>query len=131
MNRVLILALALCLTVASCSRGFIFKAFNNSGEDLIIISYDGKLVPHEFVVAAGASVDVQFPTILTIKHPKGEWKYDLVRTDNRYHYTRAGGLRVQDIQIEADGSIYLILPNQKYSGKCFNHQPDGYPIRPK
>ena len=131
MNRVLLLTLALCLSVASCSRGLIFKAFNNSGEDLIIVSYDGKLVPHEFVVAAGATVDVQFPTVLIIKHPKGEWKYDLIRTDKRYHYTRACGLRVQDIQIESDGSIYIILPDQKYFGKHFNNQSYGYTIRPK
>jgi hypothetical protein len=131
MKKILLSALLLCLTVVSCSRGFIFKAFNNSGQDLVIVSYDGKLVPHEFHVASAASVDVQFPTQLRIKHPNGEWKYDLARTDNRYHYTRAGGLRVQDIQIEADGAIYLLLPKTKQAAKQFPPQPDGYPIRPK
>jgi hypothetical protein len=131
MKKILLSALALCLMVVSCSRGFIFKAFNNSGQDLVIVSYDGKLVPHEFRVAVGESVDVQFPTKLTIKHSNGEWEYDLVRTDKRYHYTRTGGLRVQDIQIEADGAIYLLPPKTKQAGRQFPPQPDGFPIRPK
>jgi hypothetical protein len=131
MKRVLLLPLVLCLTVVSCSRGFVFKAFNNSGEDLVVISYNGKLVPHEFAVAAGASVDVPFPTRLSIKHPSGEWRYDLVWTDKRYHYTRAGGLRVQDVQIEADGAIYLLSPKSKQAVQQFPTQPNGYPIRPR
>jgi hypothetical protein len=131
MKKILLLALALCVTVVSCSRGFIFKAINNSGQNLVIVSYDGKLVPHEFPVATGSSVDVQFPTQLSIKHSKGEWKYDLVRTDKRYYYTRSGGLRVQDIQIEADGAIYLLQPKTKQAVRQFPQQPDGFPIRPK
>ncbi len=131
MKKILLLALALGLTVVSCSRGFVVKAFNNSGEDLVIVSYDGERVPHEFSVAARASVDVQFSNQLSINHTKGEWKYDLVRTDQRYHYNRAGGLRVQDIQIDTDGAIYLLLPKTKKTVKQFPPQPDGYPIRPK
>src|SRR5260221_4097870 len=133
MKRTLFLSLAACLATAACSRGFIFKAFNNIGRDLIIVSYDGRLVPHEFSVAAGASVDVQFSTKLTIKRSNGEWEYDLARTGSSYHYTQAGGLGlcVQDIQIESDGTIYLLSPKTKQAVKQFPSQPVGFPLKPR
>jgi hypothetical protein len=130
-KQIILAVLALCLMGMSCSRGFIFKALNNSGQDLVIVSYDGKLAPHEFPVAAGASVDVQFPTQLSIRHSKGEWKYTLVQAGDRYAYSRMGGLRVQDIQIQADGQIYLLQPKTRNAVKQFPPQPDGYPMCPR
>ena len=131
MRVIFIALLALCVSVISCSRAFVFKVFNNSGQDLIILSYDGKLVPHEFPVAAGSTVDVQFPTKLSIIHSGNEWKYDLPRLDKTYEYTRASGVRVQDIQIETSGFIYLLLPKTKEAVHQFPAQPDGFPIMPK
>lgn len=131
MRIFVIISLTLCLTTVSCSRGFVFKVFNNSGQDLVVVSCDGKLVPHMFPVGTGATVDVQFPTKLSIKHSSAEWKYDLPLLDKRYQYLRAGGLRVQDIQIEANGFIYLLLPNTKKVVQQFPPQPAGFPLMPK
>jgi len=127
----LLLLLTCSISLTSCTRGFVYKVFNNSGQDLVIISYDGEFTPKEYPIKSGAFADVSFPSKLVIRHPKGEWTYDLVPYKKSYEYARTGGPRVQDVQIESDGSIYLLLPRTKQAVHSFPSQFDGYPLRPK
>jgi hypothetical protein len=128
---ILNLVLLFSLLLVSCSRGFVYKVFNNSGQDLTVVCYDSKDVPTEYHIKAGAFHDVHYPSKLVIKHDKGEWRYDRLQHTSAYEYSRTAGPRVQDVQVEADGVIYLLLPNTKQTVKQFPSQPDGYPLRPK
>jgi hypothetical protein len=133
----MLLAAWLVVALTSCSRGFVFCAINNSGKDLTIISYDTKLNPKEYALKSAGTVDVSMPTRLVIKYDSGDWQYaewdrQLSVNASIYKYERANGIRVQDIQIESNGEIYLLRDNRKRPPvKEFPLQPEGFPLKPK
>ena len=131
MRTISLLFFSLSLLVLSCSRGFVYKVFNNSGQDIVVMSYDSASVLKSIPLQNRQARDVPFPSKLIIRNASRDWKYTLPLYRSEYEYTRAAGFRVQDVQIEPNGSIYLLLPKTTAPVAQFPPQPPNFPLTPQ
>jgi hypothetical protein len=123
-------ALICVLFYTSCTQGFVFRVFNNTGDDLVIVCYDFKMTPKEYPVKNGLHTKIPFTTKLIIKHSSDQWEYGTVPTNEQYKYFHYG-LRSQALQIEPGGNIYVLLPKIEHIVAELPSQPTGFPVSPK
>jgi hypothetical protein len=125
MKYALLLPVSLFLLFCGCTKTPYLVLFNNSGRSITINS-EGTI----YVVASGAAKEVQYPgntELLTINStPKTKREYKVRYPDKAY----MNGNKFY-VQIESDGSIYVIPPRSQVPVKQFVAQPDGFPWRPK
>jgi hypothetical protein len=77
-------------------------------------------------------VVIGFPSSFTIKHQSDEWQYRTMPVYKRYKYEYAHHLiRMQDLQVEPGGDIYLLMPRSKNVVSQFPSQPLGFPLKPE
>ena len=136
MKRTLSVFVASCCVIllASCQRGIVYVMFNNTGQDITILSYDTKMEPKSYTVKHGTAVDVQTPFVLKVRIAGREWVYDDwkdVRVGKEFQYARPLGLIDERFQIESDGAIYVLPAAAERIASSFPQQPKGLPIRPR
>lgn len=118
------IGVGLAILVSSCSiRPKIFL-YNNSGQALTILTEDGS-----YHVVGGAIVEILYPKSQTmqINVQETQWKYKLAYPPKEY--MTVGGHEMH-FQIEANGFIYVLLPQQQGPALDLSAQPKGFPLTP-
>ncbi len=129
--------IAVCCACAvlfvSCQKGFVFRVFNHTGSDLVLLSYDTEMHALEYSIKTGAAEDIASPTALTVTLPSGgRWEYEMRTVPRKYWYSRSS-LGKSDIrlQIEPDGLIYVLEPGTPSPVVQLPKQPEGFPLHPR
>jgi hypothetical protein len=129
-----VLTATLTVLLVSCHKGFVYRIFNNSGEDIILWSYDTKMNATEYVIKSGRAEDVANPCRLSVKQVTSgrEWVYDPVPLSKEYWYSRSSfGKTDVRFQLEPDGGIFVLAPGTQAIVSKFVAQPTGFPLRPR
>ena len=119
--------------LTSCSRAVVFHMFNNTELDIEVLTRDsvGKVTRHH--ILKNQSEQLQFTDHLIVNDGTNRWEYEVKSVPKFKKYMTSesfGPLRV-DIQLEKDGSIFVLAPKSTIPASNFPDQPDGYPLRPK
>lgn len=124
----LVISLACCLLAAGCQGPTVIAIYNNTAEDIQVGTEWGwnKLQPH-------ASVRFRNPyrtrRVLVIRGGV-EYEYrvnPIPRTPDYINYKANPHYR---LQLEDDGSVYVLKHDQPWQTKDFGTQPPGYPLTP-
>ena len=130
-SRFLFCLVAVAVLLAGCS-GSVLLIFNNTGQDLTVLSYDTKDHPVKYVIKSGASHKVASPTKLVVKSATNSWEYaDFPKLERRYRGGGGTSPRTFTLQIESDGGIYILDAGTKKCVTELTQQPNGFPVRPK
>ena len=132
-SRCFLLMMSCAVLLTSCTQAFVFNIFNNTGNDIVVISYDTKMNSKSYPIKAGSTGEIVFPGKLVVKYQTSKWVYQFesLRMDERYKYDYVRhGRRVQDIQIEPEGVIYTLPRNNGHVVNNFP-QPSGFPLSPE
>ncbi len=128
-------AVALLCLVGGCTIQLSCKIYNNSGATIKIVKFrDG---------AVERRIDLKDDTSIFLKD-WAFWSYYVVREGERWRYvprepdmsfvisTGFGPWtkRFFKAQIQPDGRIYLLKPNQYFPQDNFVEQPVGFPLKP-
>ena len=112
---------------------------NNTGDRITILSHDTASDENRYVVEAGASVVTAFPFRLDIVRSNTRWSYDLQKLREvsgakvvlkNYELTRWNGSHLVTLQVQSDGSIYVLGPTASGVSSTPPAQPPGFPLRP-
>jgi hypothetical protein len=118
------LAITMVLLMSGCSKIPYVVFFNNSGRALTINSEEWT-----YQVKAGAVIEIRYPgntQMLKIDSgPSNAWRYKVEYPDKAHRW----GNKFY-VQIETDGTIYLLPPNTQILAKQLLPQPPGFPWRP-
>lgn len=115
------------------------SVLNNTGKDITVIP-EGTTNSLAHPLKQGEAFEFYSPS-LEIRHRTGTWRYEmkryvlqrkagekrLIKFDKR---TRGNHILVR-MQIEQDGSIFLIPPDSIAPVAHFPDQPEGFPLHPK
>ena len=110
------------------------EIFNNTNQDLsitMITSVDGRARSTTEIVKSGRAIFLGVPFKLAIRSGDSIWSYDLITIPSHFYRSIGANKRIARLQIEEDGSIYLLLPDAVWPVTKFPDQPVGYPIRAK
>jgi hypothetical protein len=120
----IIIAVGLATFGSSCSiRPKIFL-YNNSGQEVAIVSED-----ENYHVAIGTVVEIYYPKSQTLQINAGEKKWQYRLTYPTKEYMTVGGHEMY-FQIDSSGFIYVLLPQQQGPVKDPPTQPKGFPLTP-
>lgn len=129
--------LILCVIVAvnGCTIPETCLLYNNTGQNITIIqSKKHESQRKELNLLAGSSVKIGEGGWLAYKYQivaqDAVWNYNPTIIDANY-ISESGFDRVFKAQIENNGCIYILQPNQKFPIHKFNEQPKGFPLLPK
>ena len=133
--------LLVCATLQGCDSYLVVlpRFVNNTGDRITILSYDIASDENRYVVEAGASVVTAFPFRLTIVRSNARWSYDLQKLREasgakdalkNYELTRWNGSHLVTLQVQSNGSIYVLEPTVAGVSSTPPAQPPGFPLRP-
>jgi hypothetical protein len=129
-NTRLVLLVTYCAVVlSSCTQVFVFKLFNNTGSDIVVISYDNQMASKTYSVKVGESANIQYPTRLSIRSSNAQWQYKEIPYVKTYVYVQ-NGWRFQNIQVENTGIIRILPPGVERAMVTPPPQPTGFPLLP-
>jgi hypothetical protein len=129
----LVLSLLLCtFFLTSCTRTILLQIFNNTGEDLTVISYELK-GEKSYSIGKGQSARVQISNRLTVKTENKAWDFEVkpVPRTTSYMLSERFGPLVVKLQIEQNGTIYLLAAETSGVTNSFPPQPPGFPLHPE
>jgi len=123
------------LVALICTSGCILAetdtVYNHSGQDLTIIAIDFDGKREEMLVGAGAHIQFYSPYI-EVRHKDGVWHYNLKEMVNGYFNSKkTRNVFFVNLQIEPNGSVYVIPPKATGIVTRFPRQPEGFPLRPQ
>jgi hypothetical protein len=124
-------ALLLCATLlTSCTRAVVLQVFNNTGARITVNSYESDLKEKRYVIDDAQSERVQNANRLTINRGNVIWNYNVKPVPTQTYMTseRAGPLVIK-LQVESDGTIYVLPPQAQRVMATLPGQPAAYPIR--
>ena len=124
----------LLLLTTSCEHGVIIRWYNNACERLTIVVLDRRSQEMDRGVARKChAVTTGIPLKLRIEHGTGAWYYNApqVLVPERYWRRKNAMISVIGLQVQPDGSIYVLSPETKDSATNFPPQPTGYPLHPE
>ena len=121
------------LFLTSCQSDIVFRLFNNTGGDIIVVSYDLQMNGTKYVIQREGSADILRPDSLEIRASGKIWKYDwtVVRFRREFANGRRFGLMDERFQIQGDGSIYVLARATNAIVSKPPPQPEGFPLRPR
>src|SRR5438552_18575472 len=101
--------LALLLVVTSCRPGVVLDWINNSGQKLVIVVLNSKSEETDrSTIRQGHAVRTGVPRKLRIEHAGGAWFYVPPPIPGGLWKHKNRMLSIIVIQVEADGSIYVL-----------------------
>ena len=121
------------LLLPSCTRTIVIQIFNATSGALEVVSYEKSGAERHYQIGPNQSGRVQVSRQLTVRRERVSWNYDLKpipKTTNFFASVALGPLVVK-LQVEGDGTLYVLPPAATNVMRGFPPQPDGYPIRPK
>lgn len=133
--------LLVCVTLQGCDSYLVVlpRFVNNTGDRITILSYDKASDEGSYVVEPGASVETAFPFRLNIIRSDTHWSYDLQKLREAsgakealksFELTRWNGSHLVTLQVQSDGSIYVLEPTASGVSSTPPAQPPGFPLRP-
>ena len=132
-RNIWILPFALLL-LSGCTFPSKFEVFNNTGDELRVIqviaenrkSFD--LAPGDSLILEQweAFSEAQFTVITGDKR----WQYKPVYISHHFGELRRFSHWLFKLQIEKDGSVFVLGPKNEFPQKEHIAQPEGYPLRP-
>jgi hypothetical protein len=131
--KFLVLCVALLL-LSGCSLPSKFEIYNNTGKELYVIQ-DGYGQRKSFNLTLNSSLTITSWDI------SGESHFTVIIGEKRWHYKPSyishgyGDLNyfshwLFKIQIENDGSVFVLEPGKDFPQTKHVHQPEGYPLMP-
>jgi len=128
-----VLCVALLL-LSGCTLPSKFEAFNNAGIEVRIIQVlfeDQKL----FDLAANSSValenwDAYGDVHFTVNAGDKQWHYKPKHISHEFGKLRRFSHWLFKVQIEKDGSVFVLGPGKEFPQTNHIVQPEGYPLRP-
>ena len=127
-----LLILFLVIEISGCTLSETCVLYNNTGQNLKVIQQkiegtksERKLKAHSTIRLGGwVWHTYQVVTKDTI------WNYNPIRPD--YDFFAYGGFdQIFKAQLEKDGRIYILRPDQSFPASEFPKQPEGFPLLPK
>jgi hypothetical protein len=125
---------ALAALVNSCQKRTLLLMFNNTSEDVTVISYDDAMKHRDGQkIKSGTSGEVSWPISMSIQCGNNAWEYATFSTSVPLAYvdTHHGLKNYLKIQIETNGSLDVLSPdadNVVMSNSLV--QPKGFPLKP-
>lgn len=131
-NTLLIVLVCISLLLCGCHYILQVQLFNNTGQNVTIVSFDARTNASTDFVRAGDNVGLGIPSKLEIANrTHGTWHYDLKRVPMEFHKQVGWNRHLLRFQIQEDGAIYVLSPGTSGPVTNFPPQPIGYPLRPK
>jgi hypothetical protein len=139
-----LLLLPTLLLLVGCPWSEMDEIYNNSGQDLTLIrTSSGQYRGWTNVVRNGESVGCYPPITLIIRERDATWNYGSRPSWGVFHKksgdkqlikfykeTSPSQLLIK-MQIQSDGSIYLLPPDSSAPATNFPSQPEGFPLKPE
>jgi hypothetical protein len=119
------------MAILSCSVAPDMVLYNRTGSDITIYLKD-----RTTVVQNESSVIVTYPvtypafTIFNIGAGNKKWQHTVVYPPSDYGKRRSFYGTEFQCQIEADGSIYVLMPDSEFPTQKLPPQPPGFPLVP-
>lgn len=124
----------LCSTLlTSCTRTLVLHIFNDTGKDITVTSYEADRKERHYSIGKGQAERVQISNRLTIALTGIAWDYDVkpVPKNTKYMASEHLGPLLIKLQVETNGTIYILSPDTQGPATAFPPQPPGYPLQPK
>jgi len=119
------------LALTSCHPGVVLDWFNDSGQRLIIVNTNARGEElSRSTVKQGRVLRTGIPQKLRIEHPGGTWNYDPPAIPDSYLWHKGSMVSKIRLQIQPDGTVFVMLPRDKGPLNTFSTQPPGYPVHP-
>jgi hypothetical protein len=144
MKKILSLLLASCATVlvTGCLIGETDELFNASGFDLTSISFGSTNGPVVHALRRGESAIIGMQYSFELHHGDQVWFYSGKPFVGEYRrapgekklmkfYKPFGHTLLVKMQVQPDGSIYLVNPDSAGAVQSFFPQPAGFPLEPR
>lgn len=127
--RLVLLATSCAVVLSSCTQVFVFKLFNNTASDIVVISYDNEMATKTYLIKMGESANIQYPTRLSIRATNAQWEYNEIPYVKSYVYAQKGW-HFQNIQVENTGIVHILPPGVEHAMVTPPAQPAGFPLFP-
>lgn len=115
--------------LTGCHFETIVEVSNNTGENIVIVSYDTKLNKTFYNVKSGTNIQIGIPSRLEVRNGADKWTYNEIRpVSGRFVKKLRPNTYIIRFQIRANRGLYLDLPD---TGEMAQPQPVGYPISPE
>src|ERR1017187_7226445 len=122
--------LLLLLLVTSCHPGVVIDLFNNSEQDLTVVTINQTSEETINTVKKDRVLRIGIASKLRIEHLGGSWNYEPLTIPPQQFWKRKNSMiSVINLQIEKDGMIYVLLPGEQSSLTNFPLQPRGFPLK--
>jgi hypothetical protein len=119
------------LLVTSCHPGVVVDWLNNSGQDLVVVTINARSEETTYAIKKNRVLRTGIPVKLRIEHNTGSWHYEPPTVPERFWRSKNAMVSVISLQIEKDGSIYVLQPGTRGPVTNFPAQPVGYPLHEK
>jgi hypothetical protein len=117
--------------ITACTPLFEVELYNNTGENITVVAINSASNATTHIIKNGEAVELGSPFKLEVQQADRIWQYDIKRIPLSFHRRVGHNVHLVKIQIQSDGSIYLLLPDAtKGPVVTFPPQPGGYPIHP-
>ena len=123
--------LLLLLLVTSCHPGVVVDLFNNSGQDLTVVTINQGFEDTIYHVKKGRILRIGVSAKLRIEHLNENWNYERMAIPQQFWKRENFMISVINLQIEKDGMIYMLLPDARGLQANLPPQPTGYPLKPE
>jgi hypothetical protein len=118
------------LLFVSCASGVVVELQNNSGEDLVVVNIYPNGQEETYRIKKNRVLHMGVPSRLRVEHIHGKWSYEHSSIPMEFEKRKNSMISVISLQIEKDGTIYVLPPGAKGPAGDFPAQPPGYPLRP-
>lgn len=126
-----ILLFTVALFLASCTIPAEIELYNNSGEPITVeVGNETLIISHDSTTSFGHDYGIEF--VITMNSTIFHYHVDRLALSN-VEFVGWGPFtkRVFRAQLQADGSIWAVSPEQEYPVTNFIHQPEGFPVEPE
>lgn len=106
------------------------ELYNNTGKDLkitLVFSQSEKTI----TLKNNQSASIGVPRTFKIQTVDTTWHYDDQPIMLKYHKYLGKHTFLAKLQIEQNGTIYLLLPDSTAPVDSFPPQPEGFPLKPE
>lgn len=115
--------------LTGCHFRTIVEILNNTGTDIVIVSFDSELNETSYNVENGKSIQMGIPSKLEIRSRENRWRYNELRPiSGQFVKRRNANTYVIRFQMEKNRGLYIALPD---TNEIALPQPTGYPLNPE
>ena len=117
--------------MTSCHPGLGIDLYNNSDQDLTVVTINQSSLETVCKVKKHRTVRIGIVAKVRVDYPGGSWHYEFVVAPEEFWRHQNSMVSVINLQIEKDGKIYVLSPDTREVVTNFPPQPSGFPLVPK